>query len=158
MMEDEADNTFDPFSALEKVRSAYRSYVGTFQKFKNPVIRDWINAELDKSTLIFKGPFIELKRNFAVGDSFGTLANEGIIHKKTPECFTVDPADKTSPPVELYQHQSAAIRTIASGKNTIITTGTGSGKSFCFGVPIISECLRLRDQGYQGSKRLSCTP
>jgi len=158
MINNDFEHSFDPFSALQQVRAAYRSYVGTFQKFKNPVIRDWINAELDKSTLIFKGPFIELKRNFAVGDSFGTLVNEGIIHEKTPDCFTIDPVDKTSPPVELYQHQSAAIRTIASERNTIITTGTGSGKSFCFGVPIISECLRLRDEGVPGIKAIIVYP
>ena len=27
-------------------------------------------------------------------------------------------------------------------QNTIVATGTGSGKSFCFGIPVISERLR----------------
>ena len=40
----------------------------------------------------------------------------------------------------------------------IVATGTGSGKSFCFGIPIVSECLRPRDQGVQGIKALIVYP
>jgi ATP-dependent helicase YprA (DUF1998 family) len=152
------DLAFDPFSALEGVRAAYRSYVGTFQKFKNPIIDKWINTQLDKSTLIFKGPFIELKRNFEIGDSFDALVSEGVLHEATPLCFTREPTDKSTPLVKLYRHQSDAIRAIVSGNNTIITTGTGSGKSFCFAAPIISECLRLRAQGVPGIKAIIVYP
>ncbi len=151
------DAVFDPFSALQQIRQAYRSYVNTFQKFKNPVIQAWIEKELDKSSLIFKGPFIELKRNFTTGDSFETLVNEGIIHKDTPHCFTAE-TENGKLPVELYQHQSDAIRASFSGKNTIITTGTGSGKSFCFFVPVISECLHLREIGAEGIKAIIVYP
>lgn len=42
--------------------------------------------------------------------------------------------------------------------NTIIATGTGSGKSFCFGIPIISECLRLKDRGVKGVKAIIVYP
>jgi len=132
--------------------------VETFQRFKNPMIQDWVGEKLAKGTLIFKGPYIEINRRFQAGDSFQNLVSEGLLHKETPRCFTSKPEDKSSPVVELYRHQSEAIRNIASGRNTVIATGTGSGKSFCFGIPIISECLRLRDQGVKGVKAIIVYP
>ena len=148
----------DPFEALDNIRDAYRMYVETFQRFKNPMIKDWVGEKLAKGTLIFKGPYIEINRRFQAGDSFQDLIFEGLLHKETPRYFTSKPEDKSSPVVELYRHQSEAIRNIASSRNTVIATGTGSGKSFCFGIPIISECLRLRDEGVKGVKAIIVYP
>ncbi|GIV00996.1 MAG: hypothetical protein KatS3mg014_2611 [Actinomycetota bacterium] len=39
-----------------------------------------------------------------------------------------------------------------------MTTGTGSGKSFCFAIPVVSEALRLRDQGVGGVKAILVYP
>ncbi|MDM7911986.1 MAG: DEAD/DEAH box helicase, partial [Methanotrichaceae archaeon] len=121
-------------------------------------IQDWVGEKLARGTLIFKGPYIELNRRFQAGDSFEDLISEGLLHTETPRCFTSRPEDKSSPVVELYRHQSEAIRNIASGRNTVIATGTGSGKSFCFGIPIVSECLRLRDRGVKGVKAIIVYP
>jgi len=38
-----------------------------------------------------------------------------------------------------------AVRAISQGKTTLISTGTGSGKTECFLYPIISHCLQLKD-------------
>jgi superfamily II DNA or RNA helicase/very-short-patch-repair endonuclease len=122
------------------------------------MIQDWVGEKLAKGTLIFKGPYIELNRRFQAGDAFQDLTSEGLLHIDTSRCFTNDPKDKSSPVVELYRHQSEAIRSIISGMNTIIATGTGSGKSFCFGIPIISECLRLKDKGVKGVKAIIVYP
>jgi len=42
----------------------------------------------------------------------------------------------------LYSHQVAAIENILAGKNAAICTGTASGKTLCYTVPIINELLR----------------
>ena len=42
---------------------------------------------------------------------------------------------------ELYAHQAESISSIHSGNNVIISTGTASGKSLCYQVPIISSVL-----------------
>lgn len=117
-----------------------------------------MGEKLARGTLIFKGPYIELNRRFQAGNSFQDLISKGLLHKETPRCFTIKLEDRSSPIVELYRHQSEAIRNISSGKNTVIATGTGSGKSFCFGIPIINECLHLRDQGVKGVKAIIVYP
>lgn len=39
----------------------------------------------------------------------------------------------------LYLHQAQALKQIFSGKNVVITTGTSSGKSLCFQIPVLQE-------------------
>lgn len=41
--------------------------------------------------------------------------------------------------------RAEAIRAIRAGRTTLVSTGTGSGKTECFLYPIISKCLELRD-------------
>jgi len=42
---------------------------------------------------------------------------------------------------QLYLHQAEAVDTVRAGKNIIITTGTASGKTFCFNLPVLERCL-----------------
>jgi DEAD/DEAH box helicase domain-containing protein len=42
----------------------------------------------------------------------------------------------------LYAHQAEAISAIGSRKNVIITTGTSSGKSLCYQLPILEEVIK----------------
>jgi len=42
---------------------------------------------------------------------------------------------------QLYKHQAQSIQAIQAGKNVIISTGTASGKSLCYQLPIISSIL-----------------
>jgi DEAD/DEAH box helicase domain-containing protein len=42
---------------------------------------------------------------------------------------------------QLYCHQAAAIDHLRSGKNTVVATGTASGKSLCYQIPLIETLL-----------------
>lgn len=69
------------------------------------------------------------------------LVAEGVLHPFMPNLI---------PFPHLYGHQEKAIRAIAGGRTTLISTGTGSGKTECFLYPAISRCLALRDDGAAG--------
>ena len=153
-----AGTAFDPLEALVDIKNAYRCYVSSFQKFKNPVIRDWIDRKIEEGTLLSKGPYIQINRYFSTGEPFQALVKADIIHPDTPQCFTIMPGERGKPPIQLYKHQSDAVRSIQSGKNTIISTGTGSGKSFCFGIPVISTALAMKDKGIMGIKAIFVYP
>ncbi|WAI00946.1 DEAD/DEAH box helicase [Methanogenium organophilum] len=153
-----AESPFDPIEALGFIRSSYRSFVNSFQKFKNPVIKEWIEQSIDEGTLLYKGPYIELNRRFEQGVPFSSLVQQNAIHAFTPFCFTVTPGNRDADLISLYKHQSDAISSITSGNNTIIATGTGSGKSFCFGIPVVSECLSMQDKGIAGIKAIFVYP
>ncbi len=42
----------------------------------------------------------------------------------------------------LYVHQVAAIKAVQSGRNVVVATGTGSGKTECFLLPLLDEAIR----------------
>jgi len=42
----------------------------------------------------------------------------------------------------LYQHQTQAFDATFEGKDIIVVTGTSSGKSLCYNLPVIDTCLR----------------
>lgn len=45
----------------------------------------------------------------------------------------------------LYTHQAAAYRSIKSGENVVIVTGTASGKTLCYNLPVLDRLLEDSD-------------
>ena len=43
---------------------------------------------------------------------------------------------------ELYTHQAAAVDALAAGEHVVVATGTASGKSLCYQLPIIDAAVR----------------
>ena len=61
-----------------------------------------------------------------------------------------------------YSHQEAAWRRLSSDRgaaNTLVATGTGSGKTECFLYPLLDQCVRARKEGQvKGIKALVIYP
>ncbi|MDD2530845.1 MAG: DEAD/DEAH box helicase, partial [Bacteroidales bacterium] len=139
----------NPLNIYEKCKENYKLYIDSFQKFSNPEIKNWVESTSKDGHLLWREPFLQLSKSFLPGESIQTLINEGILHPLSESIFNVD----------LYKHQSDSIRQILENKkNTIVSTGTGSGKSFCFAIPIISECLKLKSKGIEGVKAVFVYP
>jgi ATP-dependent helicase YprA (DUF1998 family) len=66
------------------------------------------------------------------------LLREGQLHPNTAEIFRIN-----SQPIVLYR-QAQAIAKAAAGNSFVVTTGTGSGKSLCFFIPIVDAAVRAR--------------
>jgi hypothetical protein len=64
------------------------------------------------------------------------LISAGRSIRALREIFRVDGA-----PLSLYKHQEQAIALASQGESYVVTTGTGSGKSLCFFIPIVSAVL-----------------
>ncbi|MGC3998042.1 MAG: DEAD/DEAH box helicase [Anaeromyxobacter sp.] len=54
-------------------------------------------------------------------------------------------------PLSLYRHQQEAIALARAGESYVVTTGTGSGKSLSFFIPIVDAVLRAKRS--EGTKR-----
>lgn len=67
---------------------------------------------------------------------------EGSLHPNTGSVFRVG-----GQPITLYRHQAQSIAKAAARQSFVVTTGTGSGKSLCFFVPIIDATIRARVAG-----------
>lgn len=139
---------FDPVIASRNIKNEFINYIETSFSFADQGLRKQFEQELNK--IISAGPFLEINDVFQSGKSIGQLIEEGILSplfKHLEEGKA--PTNKKILPLErpLYLHQENAIRTIISGKNVVVSTGTGSGKTNCFLIPVINELLREYENG-----------
>lgn len=100
-------------------------------------LRELLSLAQTRATPLLKGPYVSLSRTFRTGAAVRDLVADGVLHPFMPNLI---------PFPHLYGHQEQAIRAIAGGRTTLISTGTGSGKTECFLYPTISRCLSLRDE------------
>ena len=132
----------NPITYTEDVVSDFLRYQLSTYAFADDNLyrqmRGLLNLEHTRNTPLMKGPFISLSRTFMKGASLDQLVSDGVLHPHIRQL---------SPYPSAYLHQEKAFRSIAAGKTTLVATGTGSGKTECFLLPIISRCLQLRDEG-----------
>ena len=131
----------NPLVYMEKVVRSFLRYQLTTYPFAdrrlNDQMRKLLSLEETRDTPLMKGPYISLSRAFASGATVEQLVKEKVLHPHLKQIVHFP---------SVYGHQEEAIRAIQSGQTTLVSTGTGSGKSECFLYPIISKCLDLRDQ------------
>jgi hypothetical protein len=82
---------------------------------------------------------------FMKGATLGNLVEDGILSPMLRRL----PRRKLNTP--LYVHQEQAIRKmVTGGRNVVVATGTGSGKTECFMIPICDYLLRQCEVGSLG--------
>ncbi|MDD5597977.1 MAG: DEAD/DEAH box helicase, partial [Victivallaceae bacterium] len=85
-----------------------------------------------------QSPYLEIRPGYASGTSLQELVDQSIIHQETADIFAKAFKHKHASEVHLYQHQTKAIREVCrNGKNLIVCSGTGSGKTECFLIPLV---------------------
>lgn len=140
---------FDPIQASNNIRDEFISYISTsFHLADQEYARQFAEA-LGKESAVSKGPYLDISDSFESGKSITTLIGENemspLFQELEPD---VQECDKEIKLVRgLYKHQEIAVRKINSGKNIVVTTGTGSGKTECFILPIINHLLREKEAG-----------
>jgi superfamily II DNA or RNA helicase len=102
-----------------------------------------IDDSMSGPKTLIKGPFLEAQPPYVKGVSIRGLVTDGVLSRKFLE-FSRDALPIDRP---LYAHQELAIKRIVAGNNVIVATGTGSGKTESFLVPIIDHLLKEQDSG-----------
>lgn len=93
--------------------------------------------------LLWPDPLIQLNPTFEPGSWIDDLCDEGVLHPGCKRVFRRKVhAQDYGQPLRLHRHQENAIRTARAGHNYVLTTGTGSGKSLAFIIPIVDHVLR----------------
>ena len=149
----------NPFKALRKARADYKLYIETFQVFKDERIRKYVEEQSERGNLLWKEPLIQIARRYKPGPSLESLVSEGFLEKDVLKIFRSNLDESDSNTIHPHLHQTEAIRiSLKERKNLIVATGTGSGKSFCFTIPIVSECLKLKQEAIKGIKAIIIYP
>lgn len=134
----------NPIVYTEKVVRSFLRYQLTAYRFADERLyaqmRKLLSLDETRQSPLLKGPYVSLSRPFREGAAIEDLVQQGLFHPHMRQ--RIPPNIK-----RIYGHQEEAIRAIHSGKTTLISTGTGSGKTECFLYPIVSRCFKLKDQG-----------
>jgi ATP-dependent helicase YprA (DUF1998 family) len=130
------------FELRRRVIDDYGAYVRSFISLRDPRIRAKVEGELADG-LLWPEPRIALNPAFAPGAWIDELVQQGLLHSECGRIFRVKPEKHdTGTPLRLHKHQLDAIRAASGGRNYVLTTGTGSGKSLSYIVPIVDHVLR----------------
>jgi hypothetical protein len=124
---------FDVFGLREYVVGQYRDYVESFIHVRDGRIESFVNGMLECGEL-WPNAVLQLNPAYESAGTLADLAAEGVIGTDTARFF--------SPAIRLYQHQAEAIAAAAKNEPFIVSTGTGSGKSLTYLVPIVDHILK----------------
>jgi ATP-dependent helicase YprA (DUF1998 family) len=131
----------DAFALREEIINQYRSYVTSFIKTRDPGIKQEVDRTVQQG-LLWPDPLIQINPRFEQGESIAQLVQQGILHSECERIFALKKQNQQPVPLTLYKHQSEAIHIAHRGENYVLTTGTGSGKSLSYIIPIVNHALR----------------
>jgi hypothetical protein len=139
---------FDPFTVSDELRDAYLRYLSEAHPIhpNEPLLRRKFQEAIAETDRFVREPLVSAIPSYA--------------HSKTPEQLLassspphLDPHLRKLNAFEfdlqrpLYQHQVKAIDAIQRGNNVVVATGTGSGKTECFLLPILDAAARAKEPG-----------
>ena len=132
------------FAFRNQLIADYRAYVDSFVQIRDPHIQGFVQQQLDEGAL-WPDPLIQLNPLFAPGKSVEQLVQEGVLHKTCAQIFRRGKSteDELGQLLQLHRHQEDAVRVARTGASYVLTTGTGSGKSLAYILPIVDHVLRV---------------
>jgi len=133
-----------PLEATDEIRHAYLRYLQSSYPFQRSDLREKFREEISAPNALVKGPLLESTPPFQTGRSIAGLVEEGVLHNLFSElCSKALPYERP-----LYIHQQEAVRKVAAeGRNLVVATGTGSGKTETFLLPLLNHLLREQEAG-----------
>ncbi len=146
------------FDLREQVVADYGNFIRGFLKIRDRRLDEFVHAELDRGVL-WPEPWISLNPNFEPGGYVGELVSDGRLHPDCAPTFRLKTdADPAGQHLRLHQHQAEAVDAAASGDDYVLTTGTGSGKSLGYIIPIVDRILREGTGGNGSIKAIVVYP
>ncbi|MEU1288855.1 protein kinase [Kitasatospora sp. NPDC005856] len=132
----------------------HETLIDEYERFTKgaAVVRDGRIAGFIEDDLAGKSqwpdPWLSLNPFFADGGQVDALVRDDILHPKCAEIFQTGKKETSrrpdGRPIPFHRHQREAIEAARAGDSYVLTTGTGSGKSLSYIVPIVDRVLRER--------------
>ncbi|MFI2294467.1 DEAD/DEAH box helicase [Isoptericola sp. NPDC019571] len=139
-------SALDPIATSESVVDTYTRYLGSLLPLRDESLRSAIDRALRDTEAISRGPLLEMTPPFRAGRSLRQLVDAGILAPTFGRLFSEGlPGDRP-----LYAHQDAAICKAVADRNVVVATGTGSGKTESFLVPVFDHLVREIEAGVLG--------
>ena len=131
----------DIFALRDSVVDEYKRFATSFTTIQAPDIREQVEA-IHAGNRYWPEPLIQINPSYRRSTDVAAMVANGVLQ---PGCEDVFRAK--GKPLRLYKHQEQAVALAAAEESFVVTSGTGSGKSLCFFVPIVSHVLATRQAG-----------
>ncbi len=140
---------FSPISASKSIKDEFIGYISTLFHISDREYANQFVSALQEDGAIAKGTYLDVSDSYKTGSSLAQLIEQGeaSVLFRSLEGDIPDGEKEIQIDRSLYLHQENALKKTNKGKNLIVTTGTGSGKTECFIIPIINHLLREAERG-----------
>lgn len=128
--------TLDIFNLRDEVIADYRRYIESFLKIRDPRVEAFVDRELERGEL-WRDPLVQLNPSYKGGATVTQLVQRGVLHRDCDRYFS-----RNGQPFRFHYHQEQAFLAAQRQESYVLTTGTGSGKSMTYVVPIFDDLLR----------------
>ena len=134
----------DVFEFRKKLVSDYAGFTRSFTRICANDIKAFVD-EAYASERYWPAPLVQVNPNFKSGATVESLVASGVLH---PECGRIFRAGKSASSagvsLTLFKHQEEAISFAQTSGSYVLTTGTGSGKSLAYFIPVVDAVLKAK--------------
>ena len=137
----------DVFGVHGNIMGDYKSFIKSFMHIKDDRIRQVVETETEKG-YFWPDPLIQFNPSYEITCTTEDLCEQGLLRPQLMSVF---------PDYRLYRHQVRAIELGTAGRDFVVTSGTGSGKSLTY-MATIFDHLFSQGQATEGVKALIVYP
>ncbi|GAA1895439.1 DEAD/DEAH box helicase [Streptomyces sodiiphilus] len=137
----------DVFGIHAGLINEYEKFTRSATVFRDARIESFVEEDLAKKSQ-WPDPWLSLNPSFADGGQVTDLVRDGVLHPRCAEIFQEGKKESSPRPdgrsLIFHLHQRQAVEAAQAGDSYVLTTGTGSGKSLAYIVPIVDRVLKER--------------
>jgi len=134
------DNVFDFRNQLV---DEYSVFSRSFTRISASDIRREVEQQYDAGRY-WPEPLIQINPNYQRRGTVQQLVQQGVLHQACADIFRTGKTENNPQDLHLYVHQLEALAKGQGGQSYVVTTGTGSGKSLAFFIPVIDRILKAK--------------
>lgn len=138
----------NPLTVFDSLRDTYLRYLDSPFDLRYPDLVQERRSLVDQDRRIYRGPLIEVVPAYQKsGQTFAHMTHALLdptwSHGQVEELNEFVGHGLFPPQRQPYTHQSDSFRhSVVEGNDVIVTTGTGSGKTECFFLPLAAALIR----------------
>jgi Lhr-like helicase/very-short-patch-repair endonuclease len=134
----------DVFQFREHLVGEYEQFTRSFTRIRSDDIRAFVDREYD-SQRYWPEPLIQINPNYRSGGTVDELVQAGQLSSECSDIFRLGKsASSAGVTLPLHKHQAEALSLALAGESYVLTTGTGSGKSLSYFIPVVDACLKAK--------------
>src|SRR5690625_4760241 len=133
------------FDFRKQLIDEYEQFSRSFTKISASDIKKLVDEEYRRGRY-WPEALVQINPNYERALTVSELAGELGLHPLCEEIFTVRDAAGEEVSLRLFRHQQEAFSIASKGESFVVTTGTGSGKSLAFFLPIFDRILKAKEK------------